>query len=161
MTNNIAISEYMISQLESVMDEMEKDYTISQHFYNDDKEPYRKIIETVLQSYRQEFDIGIQKSRFRLTCGKCFISQPVDDGLIQCPSCGSTENLVMTPENYVDKQPKIKPVLPDEMTPEMMRAVQLNSELGSYAAANLTDAYSLYREFWSVAIAALREMGNE
>ncbi|MFM3948269.1 hypothetical protein AB8S43_02220 [Klebsiella pneumoniae] len=46
------------------------------------------------------------------------------------------------------------PVVPDEMTPEMMRAVQLNSELGSYAAANLTDAYSLYREFWSVAITA-------
>lgn len=45
-------------------------------------------------------------------------------------------------------------VVPEEMTPEMMRAVQLNSELGSYAAANLTDAYSLYREFWSVAIAA-------
>lgn len=47
-----------------------------------------------------------------------------------------------------------QPVVPEEMTPEMMRAVQLNSELGSYAAANLTDAYSLYREFWSVAIAA-------
>ena len=55
---------------------------------------------------------------------------------------------------YREAGPQPAPVVPDEMTPEMMRAVQLNSELGSYAAANLTDAYSLYREFWSVAIAA-------
>jgi len=35
-----------------------------------------------------------------------------------------------------------------------MRAVQLNSELGGYAASNLFGAYSLFREFWDVAIAA-------
>ncbi len=53
------------------------------------------------------------------------------------------------------------PVVPDgyalvpvDMAPEMMRAVQLNSELGGYAAANLSGAYSLFREFWNVAIAA-------
>lgn len=44
--------------------------------------------------------------------------------------------------------------LPDEMTPEMMRAVQIKSELGAYAAANLSGAYDLFREFWSVALAA-------
>lgn len=41
--------------------------------------------------------------------------------------------------------------VPDEMTPEMMRAVQLNSELGAYAAANLSGAYGLFAEFWKVA----------
>nr|WP_258233055.1 DUF551 domain-containing protein [Klebsiella pneumoniae] len=64
---------------------------------------------------------------------------------------------------YADEfQEQPEPVVPEEMTPEMMRAVQLNSELGSYAAANLTDAYSLYREFWSVAIAAAPQLpGSE
>ncbi|WP_244323626.1 hypothetical protein [Enterobacter sp. LU1] len=53
------------------------------------------------------------------------------------------------------------PVIPDgwvmvpvDMSPEMMRAVQINSELGAYSATNLTGAYSLFREFWDVAIAA-------
>ncbi|WP_236731799.1 hypothetical protein [Enterobacter hormaechei] len=53
------------------------------------------------------------------------------------------------------------PVIPDgwvlvpvNMSPEMMRAVQINSELGAYSATNLTGAYSLFREFWDVAIAA-------
>ncbi len=46
------------------------------------------------------------------------------------------------------------PVVPKEMTPEMMRAVQLHSELGAYAAENMADAYILYREFWNVAIKA-------
>ena len=45
-------------------------------------------------------------------------------------------------------------LVPVDMAPEMMRAVQLNSELGGYAAANLSGAYSLFREFWDVAIAA-------
>ena len=42
--------------------------------------------------------------------------------------------------------------VPVEMTPEQMRAVQLNSELGAYASANLTGAYSMFREFWDVAV---------
>ncbi len=42
----------------------------------------------------------------------------------------------------------------EEMTPEMMRAVQLNSELGAYATANLSGAYDLFREFWNVAMKA-------
>lgn len=44
--------------------------------------------------------------------------------------------------------------VPVDMTPEQMRAVQLNSELCSYASANMSGAYSLFREFWDVAIAA-------
>ncbi|EOC0436712.1 hypothetical protein ACI00D_004419 [Cronobacter dublinensis] len=46
------------------------------------------------------------------------------------------------------------PVVPDEMTPEMMREVQLHSELGAYAAANLSGAYGLFDEFWKVACRA-------
>ncbi|HBT3701037.1 TPA: DUF551 domain-containing protein [Klebsiella pneumoniae] len=43
------------------------------------------------------------------------------------------------------------PVVPEEMTPEMMRSVQLNSELGAYAASNLSGAYDLFAEFWKEA----------
>ncbi|MEG6318556.1 hypothetical protein [Enterobacter hormaechei] len=53
------------------------------------------------------------------------------------------------------------PVIPDgwvlvpvDMAPEQMRAVQIKSELGSYAAANLSGTYALFREFWDVAVAA-------
>lgn len=53
--------------------------------------------------------------------------------------------------------------VPDEMTPEMMRAVQLNSELGAYAASNLCGAYDLFAEFWKVACRAvmLKSVTNE
>ena len=59
------------------------------------------------------------------------------------------------------------PVIPDgwvmvpvDMPHEMMRAVQVNSELGAYAATNLNGAYSLFREFWDGAVTAapLQEM---
>ncbi|EMC3650494.1 hypothetical protein VDN48_001635 [Citrobacter braakii] len=60
------------------------------------------------------------------------------------------------------------PVIPDgwvlvpvNMSPEMMRAVQINSELGAYSATNLTGAYSLFREFWDVAIAAAPQQEDE
>ena len=46
------------------------------------------------------------------------------------------------------------PVVPEEMTPEMMRSVQLNSELGAYAASNLSGAYDLFAEFWKEACRA-------
>jgi len=45
-------------------------------------------------------------------------------------------------------------MVPKEMTPAQMRAVQLKSELGGYAASNLSSAYSLFSDFWDVAIAA-------
>lgn len=41
-----------------------------------------------------------------------------------------------------------------EVTPEMLRAAQLNSELGSYAAANLCGAYDLLIECYQVMHAA-------
>lgn len=53
------------------------------------------------------------------------------------------------------------PVVTDEMTPEMMRAVQLNSELGAYAASNLSGAYDLFSKFWKVACRAAMLHGSE
>lgn len=52
-------------------------------------------------------------------------------------------------------------VVPEEMTPEMMRAVQLNSELGAYAASNLSGAYDLFAEFWKVACRAAMINGGK
>ncbi|SAH66037.1 DUF551 domain-containing protein [Enterobacter bugandensis] len=51
-------------------------------------------------------------------------------------------------------------IVPVDMTPEQMRAVQLKSELGSYAAANLSGAYALFRAFWDVAVAAAPQYGE-
>ncbi|HHP5646096.1 TPA: hypothetical protein ACSC6E_002225 [Klebsiella pneumoniae] len=53
------------------------------------------------------------------------------------------------------------PVVPEEMTPEMMRSVQLNSELGAYAASNLSGAYDLFAEFWKVACRAAMINGGK
>ncbi|HCA9977672.1 TPA: hypothetical protein MYL91_000631 [Klebsiella pneumoniae] len=53
------------------------------------------------------------------------------------------------------------PVVPEEMTPEMMRSVQLNSELGAYAASNLSGAYDLFAEFWKVACRAAMLIGGK
>lgn len=58
-------------------------------------------------------------------------------------------------ENYRNAQQ----VVFGEMTPEMMRAVQLNSELGSYAAENMSGAYALFAEFWRVASNAAPQSG--
>ncbi|EOY2184374.1 dATP/dGTP pyrophosphohydrolase domain-containing protein [Klebsiella pneumoniae] len=56
------------------------------------------------------------------------------------------------PRLHIKEQPA--PVVPEEMTPEMMRSVQLNSELGAYAASNLSGAYDLFAEFWKEACRA-------
>lgn len=57
------------------------------------------------------------------------------------------------------KEPGNSPVIPDgwvmvpkELTPEMMRAVQIRSELGGYATSNLSGAYNMFSEFWNVAV---------
>jgi hypothetical protein len=56
-----------------------------------------------------------------------------------------------TPPQRTKQEPA---ALPHEMTPEMLRQVQTQSELGAYAAANFSGAYDLFNEFWRVAIAA-------
>ncbi|HAG7192492.1 TPA: DUF550 domain-containing protein [Escherichia coli] len=59
------------------------------------------------------------------------------------------------------KEPGNSPVIPDgwvmvpkELTTEMMRAVQIRSELGGYATSNLSGAYNMFSEFWNVAVSA-------
>lgn len=51
-----------------------------------------------------------------------------------------------TPDGWV--------IVPKELTPEMMRAVQIRSELGGYATSNLSGAYIMFSEFWNVAVSA-------
>lgn len=51
-----------------------------------------------------------------------------------------------TPDGWV--------MVPKELTPEMMRAVQIRSELGGYATSNLSGAYNMFSEFWNVAVSA-------
>ncbi|MGU4422437.1 ead/Ea22-like family protein [Escherichia coli] len=45
-------------------------------------------------------------------------------------------------------------MVPKELTQEMMRAVQIRSELGGYATSNLSGAYNMFSEFWNVAVSA-------
>lgn len=55
-------------------------------------------------------------------------------------------NSQVIPDGYV--------MVPINMTTEQMRAVQRDSTLGTFASAHLKGAFDLYREFWSVAVAA-------
>lgn len=57
--------------------------------------------------------------------------------------------LLVHRETLPNQQPAHPPL---EMTPEMMRKVQVHSELGAYASANLSGAYDLFQEFWRVAM---------
>lgn len=54
-------------------------------------------------------------------------------------------NSPVTPDGWV--------MVPKELTPEMMRAVQIRSELGGYATSNLSGAYNMFSEFWNVEVA--------
>ena len=60
------------------------------------------------------------------------------------------------PENFPDGNSPVTPdgwvMVPKELTPEMMRAVQIRSELGGYATSNLSGAYNMFSEFWNVAV---------
>ena len=55
-------------------------------------------------------------------------------------------NSPVTPDGWV--------MVPKELTPEMMRAVQIRSELGGYATSNLSGAYNMFSEFCNVAVSA-------
>ena len=60
-------------------------------------------------------------------------------------------NSPVTPDGWV--------MVPKEMTPEMMRAVQIKSELGGYAASELSGAYDMFAEFWDVAVSSVQRQG--
>ncbi|EMA4634098.1 ead/Ea22-like family protein [Escherichia coli] len=62
------------------------------------------------------------------------------------PNFDINGNSPATPDGWV--------MVPKELTPEMMRAVQIRSELGGYATSNLSGAYNMFSEFWNVAVSA-------
>ncbi|GAB0620899.1 hypothetical protein NB16F75_21690 [Escherichia coli] len=62
------------------------------------------------------------------------------------PNFDVNGNSPVTPDGWV--------IVPKELTPEMMRAVQIRSELGGYATSNLSGAYNMFSEFWNVAVSA-------
>lgn len=62
------------------------------------------------------------------------------------PNFDINGNSPVTPDGWV--------IVPKELTPEMMRAVQIRSELGGYATSNLSGAYNMFSEFWNVAVSA-------
>ena len=62
------------------------------------------------------------------------------------PNFDINGNSPVTPDGLV--------MVPKELTPEMMRAVQIRSELGGYATSNLSGAYNMFSEFWNVAVSA-------
>ncbi|HAV2105649.1 TPA: hypothetical protein JHJ88_001439 [Escherichia coli] len=61
-------------------------------------------------------------------------------------------NSPVTPDGWV--------MVPKELTPEMMRAVQIRSELGGYATSNLSGAYNMFSEFWNVAVSDAPKVGD-
>ena len=71
-------------------------------------------------------------------CRAAMLAQPV--------SSGYTFNSPVIPDGWV--------MVPKELTPEMMRAVHIRSELGGYATSNLSGAYNMFSEFWNVAVSA-------
>lgn len=91
---------------------------------------------------------AITKERIEL-----FIKNPLDNGLAR------GEQMELARIALASLEAEASQAVPDEMTPEMMRAVQLNSELGAYAASNLSGAYYLFSEFWKVACRAAMLQG--
>ncbi|HBW7291447.1 TPA: hypothetical protein MFL88_004148 [Klebsiella pneumoniae] len=51
----------------------------------------------------------------------------------------------LVPDGYV--------MVPKDVSPEQLRAFQLNTKIGAYVTANWSDAYDSLRELWDVAIA--------
>ncbi|EMF1442244.1 hypothetical protein V2D85_004382 [Escherichia coli] len=68
---------------------------------------------------------------------------PIDNGIIEVYAAPPVP---VIPDGWV--------MVPKELTPEMMRAVQIRSELGGYATSNLSGAYNMFSEFWNVAVSA-------
>ncbi|HHH7292005.1 TPA: ead/Ea22-like family protein [Escherichia coli] len=68
------------------------------------------------------------------------------------PNFDVNGNSPVTPDGWV--------MVPKELTPEMMRAVQIRSELGGYATSNLSGAYNMFSEFWNVAVSAAHKVDD-
>ncbi|EOJ6498933.1 DUF551 domain-containing protein [Escherichia coli] len=92
---------------------------------------------TTIQALRIALD-GIERSDAMLHG-----AEPVSQ---TCKLNEPSGNSPVTPDGWV--------MVPKELTPEMMRAVQIRSELGGYATSNLSGAYNMFSEFWNVAVSA-------
>ena len=109
--------------------------------------------QTAFESARKEILADLQLAEIALAA---MDSEPVivvgDDG----GDALSYRRLIQSfePGTKLYRHAQPAPVVPEEMTPEMMRSVQLNSELGAYAASNLSGAYDLFAEFWKEACRA-------
>lgn len=73
--------------------------------------------------------------------------------------CDFALTAIATARQAIAAAPQTASCLPSEMTPAMMRAVQMRSELGAYAAANLAGAYDLFAKFWRVAAEEVKKGG--
>lgn len=104
----------------------------------DDFDGDRRGIGDCLDEAEQELIVTINKYASQLA------AEPIapNDVLEQT----AIPQVPVTPDGWV--------IVPKELTPEMMRAVQIRSELGGYATSNLSGAYNMFSEFWNVAVSA-------
>ncbi len=108
------------------------------------KWPEKKDVDALLHEMRQMQNdpvAWVPESQLRMLSGA---------RIVEADLC-SVDRFNDTPL-YRHAQPAT--VVPGEMTAEMMRAVQLNSELGAFVVANMSGAYDLFAEFWKVACRA-------
>lgn len=90
---------------------------------------------------------------FSLAAGQCIVPGGLcgdESGNQYCSLQARIDELEarQVPEGWV--------AVPIQMTPEQMRAVQMQSEIGSHIASNWSGAYSCFQEFWAVALAAIK-----
>lgn len=102
------------------------------------------MVEPVTTTYKLPFEqwLSKQTGTIDVECG-CVMTEVFYHWLRVAYEAG---NSPVTPDGWV--------IVPKELTPEMMRAVQIRSELGGYATSNLSGAYNMFSEFWNVAVSA-------
>nr|WP_269216602.1 ead/Ea22-like family protein [Escherichia coli] len=95
----------------------------------------------------EEIALTVGKLRVELEAAKKRIAELEAEPVSQTYKLNELSgNSPVTPDGWV--------IVPKELTPEMMRAVQIRSELGGYATSNLSGAYNMFSEFWNVAVSA-------
>ncbi|HFM2072587.1 TPA: hypothetical protein ACQIU2_000689 [Escherichia coli] len=104
----------------------------------DDFDGDRRGIGDCLEEAEQELIVTINKYASQLA------AEPIAPNDVREQT--AIPQVPVTPDGWV--------MVPKELTPEMMRAVQIRSELGGYATSNLSGAYNMFSEFWNVAVSA-------
>lgn len=117
-----------------------------------------KVIDKAIAAFNAELYVPTVQC---WSCREVIEVSAVGDCDGYCPKCDSPIDLDEEPYDAAILQAGNSPVIPDgwvmvpkELTPEMMRAVQIRSELGGYATSNLSGAYNMFSEFWNVAVSA-------